>query len=185
MNVTVRDLRFENTPLDFNVLHFDGVANGTIADLDATPFRFASTGSVYVGVVGDGNTVTGLTGANPSVIGDHNRVADSSLQGYDLEPGLVVDGDGNVVENVTANGHRGLVVTGADNRVANGSFNGVLATAGAVPGTPPEPSSRTTPSAAAIRASGSSTPATRPPSASTPVGVELGLRQRPRRGRLG
>ena len=128
VNVTVRDVRLENTPTSYrNTVDFDGVSNSTIANVDVTPWERTS-GSTFVGVVGDDNTVTGLTGANLSVIGDDNRVADSSFQGIDFQIGVAVYGDDNVVENVSSNGLTGLVVAGADNRVANGSFNGVLQT---------------------------------------------------------
>ena len=79
--------------------------------------------SRYVEVDGDTNTITGSAIGTLVVTGDDNRVVDSRTGGTEY-PALSVDGDGNLVENVTSDGWPAVRVPGVGNRVVDGTFTG-------------------------------------------------------------
>ncbi|ESP89457.1 hypothetical protein [Candidatus Halobonum tyrrellensis] len=119
-NVTVRDLRavvtYDNT--DPNVA-FD-VSDGSLLNVTAYG-PGGGLNSAYVTVDGDDNVVGNSSIGTLVVTGDDNRVVDSRTGGTEYLA-LSVDGDGNLVENVTSDGWPAVRVSGVGNRVVDGSF---------------------------------------------------------------
>ena len=121
-NVTVTGLSVSVGPR--SALRYEGVSNGTVADLAVDLVDPSGPGG-WVTVDGDRTVVRNVTGARVAVIGDGNRVVDSSALGAEYA-GVTVTGDRNAVVNVTSDGRPALSVVGDRNRVRGGSFEGVI-----------------------------------------------------------
>ncbi|ESP88837.1 periplasmic copper-binding protein [Candidatus Halobonum tyrrellensis G22] len=126
-NVTVTGLAVDvATPRP--TLRYDGVTNGTVAAFDVTLTNPSRPGG-GVAVVGDDAAVRNVTGTRLTLVGDRNRVVDSSAVGAEYA-GVVVVGDGNALRNVTSAGRPALSVTGEGTRVRGGSYASVFDGAG-------------------------------------------------------
>ena len=121
-NVTVTGLSVDAAPRP--VLLYNGVTNGTVADVDVTLVD-PSARNGRVAVVGNGTVVRNVTGARIYVGGDRNRVLDSSALGVEFT-GVTVVGDANALRNVTSQGRPGLALSGEGNDVRGGSFAGTF-----------------------------------------------------------
>ena len=123
-NVTLRDVSARvtlpvgdtSTNVRFNV------SNGTLANVSASGPGGGSE-SFPVEVNGDDNTVVDSRIGSLELTGDDNRVLDTELPDIETRP-LIVDGDRNLVHNVTSEGlGEPARISGVGNRIEDGFFS--------------------------------------------------------------